>query len=113
MTIGHVYTTVPYPGPPLTLDNILEAIKRVKSWRELGWWLLGRQSRFTDRDQKELDAIQHQHVSDEACLKALVEVFLDGSYQPSWRRVIHALHQAGESHLAEMIKTNAEPVQGE
>ena len=62
-----------------------------------------------------LDAIQHQHVSDEACLKALVEAFLLGEghyHQPLWRRVIHALHRAGESHLAEEIKANAEPVQG-
>ena len=64
---------------------------------------------------KKLDAIQRQHVSDEAHLKALLEAFLlgEGYYQPSWRRVIHALHWAGESHLAEKIKANAEPVQGE
>ena len=74
---------------------------------------MGCPSRFTDQNQKKLDAIQRQHVSDEACLKALVETFLDSSYQPSWRRVILALHRAGESRLAEKIKTNAEPVQGE
>ena len=62
-----------------------------------------------------LDAIQDQHVSDEACLKAVVEAFLlgGGYYQPSWRSVIHALYEAGESHLAKKIKTNAEPHQGE
>ena len=58
-----------------------------------------------------LDDIQCQYVSDEACLKAVVEEFLL-RYQPSWRRVIHALHGAGESHLAEKIKANAEPHQG-
>ena len=65
--------------------------------------------------KKKLDAIQRQHDSDEACLKAVLESFLlgEGRYQPSWRRVIHALHQADESHLAETIKTNAEPHQGE
>ena len=54
----------------------------------------------------ELDAIQHQ---------AEVEAFLlgKGEYLPSWRRLIHALHEAGESHLAEKIKTNVEPLQGE
>ena len=64
---------------------------------------------------KKLDAIQRQHVSDEARLKAVVEAFLlgEGRYQPSWRSVIHALHEARESHLAEKIKTNAEPQQGE
>ena len=64
---------------------------------------------------KKLDAIQRQHVSAEDRLKALVEAFLlgEGDYQPSWRRVIHILHKAEESHLAEKIKANAEPVQGE
>ena len=68
----------------------------------------------SDYDEN-LDAIQHQHVSDEARLKAVLESFLLGEYyyQPSWRSVIHALHKAGESHLAEKIKINAEPQQGE
>ena len=65
-------------------------------------------------DKEKLDAIQHQHVSDEACLKAVLESFLLGKgYQPSWRRVIHALHHANESRVAEKIKTNVEPQQGE
>ena len=79
-------------------------MKTVRSWIELGEWL-GLHSK--------LDAIQHQHVSDEACLKAVVEAFLLRNYQPSWRRLIHALHEAGESQLAEKIKTNVDPHQGE
>ena len=74
----------------------------------MGW-------RFSDDGEKKLAAIQHQHDSDEARLKAVLESFLlgEGKYQPSWRSVIHVLHQDGESHLAEKIKTNAEPHQGE
>jgi hypothetical protein len=77
-------------------------------------WLMG-WSDFFSKDQKKLDAIEHQHISDEACLKAVVEAFLlgEGKHQPSWRMLIHRLHWAGESHLAETIKTNAEPHQGE
>ena len=65
--------------------------------------------------QKKLDAIEHQYISDEACLKAVVEAFLlgEGPYLPSWRMLIYLLHGAEESHLAEKIKTNAEPQQGE
>ena len=78
----------------------------MRSWSQLGNWL-----GLYDK----LDAIQRQHVSDEACLKAVVESFLlgEGKCQPSWRRLIHALYKAGKSHLAEKIKTNAEPPQGE
>ena len=69
-------------------------------------WLMG---------SEKLGAIQLQNVSDEARLRAVMEAFLlgEGRYQPSWRMLIHALHIADESHLAEKIKTNAEPQQGE
>ena len=89
----------------------MEAVKTVRNWRRLGRQLIGDYGDY----QKKLDAIQSQHVSDEARLKAVVEAFLlgEGHYQPSWRSVIHALHWAEESHLAENIKTNAEPHQGE
>ena len=65
-------------------------------------------------DEKKLDAIQRQHSSDDARLKAVVEAFLlgEGHDQPSWRMLIHALYEAGETNVAEKIKTNAEPQQG-
>ena len=102
------YLCNPYPATPLTLDNVLAAVKKVRDLRGLGNWLLGWWS-------YKLNDIERQHVSDEACLKAVVETFLVGKgvYQPSWRAVIHALHNAGESRLAKEIKTNAEPHQGE
>ena len=84
----------------------------MRSWRELAQRLMG----WTDYQSREkLDAIQRQHVSNDACLKAVVEAFLlgEGHYQPSWRKLIHALHEAEQGHLAEKIKTNAEPHQGE
>ena len=94
-----------YPATPLTRDNVLEAVKTVM-WRGLGTELGLLHSK--------LSAIQRQHISGEARLKAVVEAFLLGEgYQPSWRRLIHSLHKAGESQLAEKIKINAEPHQGE
>ena len=66
-------------------------------------------------DQMKLDAIERQHISNEARQRAVVEAFLlgEGDYQPSWRMLIHRLHEAGETNVAEKIKTNAEPQQGE
>ena len=85
-------------------------MKRVRDWRNFGDDISG-----IGLGYSKLDDIQRQHGSDEACLKAVVEAFLlgEGYYQPSWRRVIHALHRANESHLADQIKIYAEPVQGE
>ena len=70
---------------------------------------------FGSEDQKKLDAIERQHTSDDARLKAVVEAFLlgEGLHRPSWRMLIHQLHRDGEISVAEKIKTNAEPQQGE
>ena len=63
-----------------------------------------------------LDEMQQQYVSDEDCLKAVVECFLKGDSllfkQPSWRAVIWSLYGVNEFRLAEQIKSYAEPVQG-
>ena len=107
-----MYST--YPAPPLTFDNVFEVVKTVRNWRELAQWLMGWYD-WRDEDRKKLDAIERQHISNNACLKAVVEAFLlgEGLHQPSWRRLIHALHWAEETNVAEKIKTNAEPQQGE
>ena len=65
--------------------------------------------------QKKLYAIKRQHTSDDARLKAVVEAFLlgEGLHRPSWRMLIHRLHWSEETGMAEKIKTNAEPQQGE
>ena len=105
---------LPYPALPLTLDNVFEVVKTVRlSWRELAKMLL-LWCDVISGDLKKLDAIKHEHVSDDACLKAVVEAFLRGEslFQPSWRRLIHQLHSAQQSHVAEKIKANAEPHQG-
>ena len=90
-------------------------MKTVRSWRELAQWLMGWYDYEGLEGKTKLDAIQRQHVSDEAHLKAVVEAFLlgEGHNQPSWRMLIHALHKAEQSHLAETIKSNAEPQQGQ
>ena len=102
---------LPYPVPPLTLNTVFEAVKRVRNWRELAKELMNWYE-WRGEDQKKLDDIERQHASNKARLKAVVEEFLLGE-APLWRSVIHALHKAEESDLAEKIKTNAEPHHGE
>ena len=96
------------PAPPLTLENVLEVVKNVRNWRTLGRCIYFPYS-------FDPDAIQRQHVSDEACLKAVIEGFLSGKgyyKQPSWRAVIWSLYKANEIQLAEHIRSYAEPVKG-
>ena len=52
---------------------------------------------------------------DEACLRAVIEALIlrGEGYQPSWRRVIHALYRVGETSIAQDIISYAETVEGE
>ena len=96
------------PALPLTLENVFNIVKDVKSWRTLGQYMYSYYS-------SQLDNIQRQHVSDEACLKAVVEDFFSGKghyKRPSWRAVIWSLYKANEIQLAEHIRSFAKPVQG-
>ena len=106
-------------APPLTSDTLLSLLKGVKSWRKLAKQLL----HAYDKDDEyiilphsyNLDDLQHQHGSDEDCLKAVIEIFLQGKgqyKQPSWRAVLQSLFNANEFQLASSIKRYAEPVKG-
>ena len=83
---------------------MFEAVKRVRSWRELGDRLMVNRSK--------LDAIQRQFDSDEARLKAMLEPFVLGkcSTYPAWRSVIDSLHWVDESAVAHDILTYAEAI---
>ena len=62
-----------------------------------------------------LDNLQRQRDSDEDCLKAVIEIFLQGRgryEQPSWRAVLRSLYNANEFQLAANIKSYVEPLQG-
>ena len=116
MGTGVCECCLPYPAPLLTVDSVYEVVKTVRlSWRKLAQWLLDWYGLNSEEDQKKLDAIEVQHISNEARLQAVVAAFLrgEGLNQPSWRMLIHRLHCAGETDVAEKIKANAEPHQGE
>ena len=93
-------------APPLTFDNVLDVVKNVQSWHTLGQHMYSRS--LLNLDKRQL-------VSDEACLKAMIEGFLSGKgyyQQPSWRAVIWSLYRADETQLAGHIRSFAEPMQG-
>ena len=106
--IRYLFTVFLSPAPPLTIDRVYEAVKGVKNWRRFDEWL----GLFS-----ELDAIESQYGSDDLCMKAVVEKFLQGECSnyphPSWRAVIRTLDNMNEIHLADQIIDYGEPVQGE
>ena len=86
------------PAPPLTVDNVMKAVEGVKNWTGFIIHLRG----------------GIYNPNDEANLKDIVQEFIqgEGSYQPSWRAVIHALDFTNEIHVADQIRHYGEPVQG-
>ena len=94
-------------APPLTVESILTAVQGV-AWRKLGEKL------FTKK-QSYLREIEAQHQSDDECLHALIDHWLEGEgdEQPSWRALIYNLDYAEETKLAAKVRHFAEPVSGE
>ena len=91
----------PSLAPPLTLKNVMAAVKEVK---KLGLLCVC----FG------VNIIVDQYDSDEAGLKAVVEKFLlgEGRYPPTWRAVMFSLDKVNEIALADKIRNYGEPVQG-
>lgn len=96
------------PTLSLTVDTVMRVVQGVRDWRMFGVWLFPSDD---DPDHK-LDAIQQQYSSEKDRLHAIVQEWLKG-YQPSWRRLILALDQAGESTLANPLRKFVEQPQGE
>jgi hypothetical protein len=105
----------------------LPLLKGVKSWRKLAKKLVYAYDEEVEKDdewmspvptgvsQHNLDDLQHRHVTDEDCLKTVIDIFLQGRgryKQPSWGAVLQSLYNATELQLATSIKSYAEPLQG-
>ena len=95
-------------APPLTIESILTAVQGV-AWRNLGRYL------FWNKPNSYLDEIEAQYQSDDECLRALIDHWLEGEgqEQPSWRALIYNLDWAKETEVADKIRQFAEPVSGE
>ena len=106
-------------APPLTLENVMSVVKRVRRWRALAKHLI---YAYNTNDYEndyygttDLDVLQRQHGSDEDCLKAVVSKFLQGKGQnwpASWRGVIWSLYKANEIQLADQIQSYGEQLEG-
>ena len=111
-------------APPLTSDVLLPLLKGVKSWRKLAKELIyayDEDDPFSSLltppsySQHNLDDLQLQWGTDEDCLKAVIEIFLQGRgryKQPSWKAVLRSIYNTDDLQPAASIKSYAEPLQG-
>ena len=88
------------------MEDVLKFVPGV-AWRALG-------ERFIPSGV--FDDIERQHQSDESCLHAVIECWLQGDgvdEEPSWRRIIWALDEEKETRsAADNIRHFAEPLPG-
>ena len=98
----------------------MSVVQGVERWQTLAKqlvWAHDKDDVFRDPGDVDLDVLQHQHGSDQDCLKAIVKCFLEGRCgrykQPTWRAIIYSLYGARETQLADQFWSYAEPVKGE
>ena len=97
-------------APPLTYDSVINVLDGA-DWRTLCDELYPRYKLKDGKVISKSEAIQAEHQSDEACLKAVVEEFLADD-RCSWRKLIWALYTSHQVHHAEKIRSYAEPLKG-
>ena len=107
-------------APPLTLENVMSVVKGVRNWRTVAKHLVRAYDKDDYEDKRftgatDLDALQHEHGSDEDCLKTVVRQFLQrgGRYsEASWRAVVWCLYKANEIQVADQIRHYGEQLEG-
>jgi len=90
---------------PLTVDNVVEAVDRVKE----RWWLFGQQLYIPSSNLIELES---KHSSIEERLRSTIHLWLLTDPYASWRRIIQTLDGIKEHKVAESLRHLAEPIVG-
>ena len=98
-----LFPTLTHTAPPLTVENVIKVLKRVRYWKNLGAWL--RVPSFT------LNVIESKHFTEEEQVTAVVKYWIEIDPTPSWSRLIWALDQA-EPDTADGVRHYAEPPTG-
>ena len=99
------------PGVPLTPSNVMGAVEKVKWWwRESGamWSLTERL--FIPKSKE--DEIKHNFPDELEQKKQVISYWINTDPLAGWRRLITALDWMEETQLADLIRSNAEPLTG-
>jgi hypothetical protein len=94
----HVYSILPVPSSPdpCTVENLLPLLRSIAS----EWLSLGEALSIDDDD---LDIINTNNETDEACLQNMLEFHVEKSSQHTWKVMAIALKQIDQEELAKMI----------
>ena len=95
------------PGVPLTPSNVMRIVKEIEKW----WGGFGLTSYLYIPESKQEEIRQKfaDHVEQK---KQSIFYWINTDPLASWRRLITALDWMQQSHLADSIRPNAEPLTG-
>ena len=95
------------PGVPLTPSNVMGAVEEVMTW--WGMWGLAGWLRIPQSKQDEIE-YNFPEVMEQN--KQMISYWINTDPLAGWRRLIRALDWMGETQLADLIRSNAEPLTG-
>ena len=100
---GLTHHLLPPTAPPFTLETIVNHVKGVSNWKELGLCL--------DVPGSELNEIEQRSNSDE-CLRSMLQQWILRNPGASWRKLIWSLDASRHIKVADPIRSWAERVKG-
>ena len=96
------------PGVPLTPSNVMGAVEKAKKWWRgdmgLTYWLNIPKSKEGE--------IKHNFPDELEQKKQVISYWINTDPLAGWRRLITALDWIEETQLADLIRSNAEPLTG-
>ena len=97
------------PGVPLTPSNVMGAVEEARKWwREVGGGL----ANWLYIPQSKLDEIKRNFPDELEQKKQMISYWMNTDPLAGWRRLITALDWIEETQLADLIRSNAEPLTG-
>ena len=95
------------PGVPLTPSNVMGAVEEARRW----WGVGGLADRLHIPLSKQ-DEIKRNFPDELEQKKQMISYWINADPLAGWRRLITALDRMGETQLADLIRSNAEPLTG-
>ena len=95
-------------GVPLTTSNVMRALRELEEGK---WWKGGLRYRLSI-PQFKMTEIKQNFPNTMDQKKQFIYYWMQKDPLATWRRLINALYEMGETELADSIMSNAEPLTG-
>ena len=112
-----LYVHTPCADVPLIPSNVMRAVREVKRWSwgeggTLGLLLGGTLADLLSIPQSKQDEIRRNFPDEMEQKRQAISYWINTDPLASWRRLITALDEIGETKVADSIRSNAEPLTG-